>query len=114
MFFILTSSFIWLACLVAVPRLVWLVLGRRDVFSRKYRRVVEIAVPTKDLKSTLRGQILRVPDLTKLFTHWPAPRLSSHLDELRLIHDGKVLEWFPDEKVRKKMTGIDVPLFAAM
>jgi hypothetical protein len=114
LFFIMMSNIFWLTCVVAVPWMVWHVLGCRDVFFRKCRRVTEIALPTEDLKSTLRGQIIRVPDLTKLFTHWPATRISSHLNELRLIHDGKVLEWFPDEKVRKKMMGIDVPLFAAM
>jgi len=110
----MTSSYFWLPCVFAVLWMVWLMLSRPNIFFRKFRLIIEILIPLKDLKSTLRGQIMRIPDLTKLYTHWPAPRLSSHLNELRLIHGKKVQEWFPDENVRRKMIGIDVPLFAAM
>jgi len=110
----MTRNSLWIPCVVAVLRMIWRVLSRPNIFSRKFRFIVESFIPSKDLKSTLRGQVMKIPDLTKLYTHWPAPRLSSHLNELRLIHDEKVQGWFPDEKVRRKMIGIDVPLFAAM
>lgn len=64
--------------------------------------------------SSLYGQQLVVPNLSKLMSNWPSSKLSPNLAKIRHHHDMKLQEWFPDVKVRNKIMGIDVPLFAAM
>lgn len=64
--------------------------------------------------SSLYGQQLVVPNLSRLMNNWPSSKLSPNLDKIRHHHDMKLQEWFPDVKIRNKIMGIDVPLFAAM
>lgn len=74
-----------------------------------------MAMTTVDvLTKQLKGQTLRLPNLSGFYSQWPY-EISPHFDHLKQTIESKIQEWISpsDEPVRMKARRVDLPVFCA-